>query len=98
MSARTPPKRDAVQITPAYTREEFTAWLATSCERHGVGLTVTDPIIIAQVATLLGATRTPARDGTHPAVPPMAVQMRRTGCTPTVSTPHVPRSPAARTA
>lgn len=54
MSARTPTQRDAARTTPTYTREEFTAWLATSCERQGVGLTVTDPIVIAQVATLLG--------------------------------------------
>jgi hypothetical protein len=54
MSSREPTKRDAAQRTPAYTGEEFTAWLAASCERHGVLLTVTDPIVIAQVATLFG--------------------------------------------
>jgi hypothetical protein len=54
MSTRNPAKHDAAQRTPTYTREEFTAWLAASCERHGVALTVTDPIVIGHVATLLG--------------------------------------------
>ncbi|BAX96708.1 hypothetical protein MSTE_01379 [Mycobacteroides stephanolepidis] len=37
-----------------YDRAEFTAWLHASCERQGVPVTVTDPAVITQVATLLG--------------------------------------------
>lgn len=36
-----------------YDRAEFTAWLTESCERQGVPLTITDPSVITQVATLL---------------------------------------------
>jgi len=54
MNTRKPTKHDAAQRTPTYTRAEFTAWLAASCERHGVPLTVSDPMVIARVATLLG--------------------------------------------
>ncbi|SHY54064.1 Uncharacterised protein [Mycobacteroides abscessus subsp. bolletii] len=38
-----------------YDRAEFTTWLAASCERQGVPLTITDPTVIAQVATVVGA-------------------------------------------
>ncbi|SKD28435.1 Uncharacterised protein [Mycobacteroides abscessus subsp. massiliense] len=39
---------------------EFTAWLTDSCERQGVPVTITDPAVITQVATLLGThTRQP---------------------------------------
>ncbi|MCW2651648.1 MAG: hypothetical protein QOE41_1482 [Mycobacterium sp.] len=54
MSTRRPTKHDAAQATPSYTRAEFTAWLAASCERQGVPLIVTDPTVIAHVATVLG--------------------------------------------
>jgi hypothetical protein len=54
MSTRRQEKHDAALRPPSYTREEFTAWLAASCERQCVPLTVTDPIVIARVATLLG--------------------------------------------
>ncbi len=35
--------------------EEFTAWLTASCRQQGVPLTIRDPGVITQVATLLGA-------------------------------------------
>lgn len=54
MSTRNPTKRDAAQRQPSYTRDEFTAWLAASCERQGVPLIITDPAVLAHVATLLG--------------------------------------------
>lgn len=44
-----------------YDRAEFTAWLAASCERQGVPVTVTDPAVITQVATLVGARTQRAR-------------------------------------
>ncbi|MEU9806880.1 hypothetical protein [Mycobacterium sp. NPDC050853] len=37
-----------------YDRADFTAWLTASCERQGVPVTITDPGVITQVATLLG--------------------------------------------
>ncbi|WP_100467002.1 hypothetical protein [Mycobacteroides abscessus] len=40
-----------------YDRTEFTAWLTASCERQGVPVTITDPTVITQIATLIG-TRT----------------------------------------
>jgi len=35
--------------------DTFTTWLAASCRRQGVPLTIRDPGLITQVATLLGA-------------------------------------------
>lgn len=35
--------------------EEFTAWLTASCHQQGVPLTIRDPGVVTQVATLLGA-------------------------------------------
>lgn len=34
--------------------DEFTAWLEASCRRQGLALTIRDPGVISQVATLLG--------------------------------------------
>jgi len=48
-----------VRVSSAETRPEgcnraaFTAWLETSCRRQGQSVTVRDPGVIAQVATLL---------------------------------------------
>jgi hypothetical protein len=36
--------------------EAFIAWLTASCQRQGVPVTIRDPGIIAQVATLVGRT------------------------------------------
>lgn len=45
-----------------YDRAEFTAWLTASCERQGVPVTITDPIVITQVITLFGTrTQPPCR-------------------------------------
>ncbi|SLC89006.1 Uncharacterised protein [Mycobacteroides abscessus subsp. massiliense] len=38
-----------------YDPAEFTAWLTASCESQGVPLTISDPAVIAQVVTLVGA-------------------------------------------
>ena len=35
--------------------EAFIAWLTASCQRQGVPVTIRDPAIITQIATLLGA-------------------------------------------
>lgn len=37
------------------------AWVAASCARHGVPVRVTDALVVARVAVLLGDTTTPAR-------------------------------------
>lgn len=37
----------------AYSPEEFTAWLIASCERQQVPLTITNPVVLATIATLL---------------------------------------------
>ncbi len=34
-------------------RDEFTAWLTASCRRQGVPVTITDPTLLAAIATLL---------------------------------------------
>lgn len=34
-------------------REEFTAWLAASCQRQNLPVTITDPTALAAVAALL---------------------------------------------
>lgn len=44
-----------------YDRAEFTAWLLASCERQGVPVTISDPAVITQVVTLLGAGASQAR-------------------------------------
>lgn len=38
-----------------YDRAEFTTWLTASCERQGVPVTISDPAVINQVVTLMGA-------------------------------------------
>ncbi len=37
----------------SYSREEFTAWLIQSCERQHLAVTITNPAILADIATLL---------------------------------------------
>jgi hypothetical protein len=34
-------------------REEFTAWLTASCQRQDLPVTITDPRLLATIATLL---------------------------------------------
>lgn len=34
-------------------RDEFTAWLTSSCERQALSVTITDPTALAAIATLL---------------------------------------------
>ncbi|ETA90102.1 hypothetical protein [Mycobacterium avium] len=36
-----------------YSREEFTAWLTRSCERQQLAVTITNPVVLADIATLL---------------------------------------------
>lgn len=36
-----------------YSREEFTRWLTESCQRQDVPAVVTNPTVLAMVATLL---------------------------------------------
>lgn len=38
-----------------YDQTQFTAWLTASCQRQGVPLTITDPTVITQIATIFGA-------------------------------------------
>ncbi|MBS4729882.1 hypothetical protein MSM1_16525 [Mycobacterium sp. SM1] len=35
------------------TRDEFTAWLVGSCQRQNLPVTITDPTLLATIATLL---------------------------------------------
>lgn len=37
----------------SYSRAEFTAWLIQSCERQQVAVTITNPAVLADIATLL---------------------------------------------
>lgn len=37
----------------SYSREEFTAWLIKSCERQQLAVTIANPAILADIATLL---------------------------------------------
>lgn len=37
----------------SYSREEFTAWLVESCERQQLPVIVTNPNVLAGIATLL---------------------------------------------
>jgi hypothetical protein len=37
----------------SYSREEFTAWLVDSCERQQLAVTITNPSVLADIATLL---------------------------------------------
>lgn len=76
---------DGLQL---HERPEFIAWLTASCERNNVPVTVTDPTIIARIATLLGA-GCPARS---------TPRTRRSGRTRPISTPKTPEAPEAMTA
>lgn len=42
------------QYAAGFGGEEFTAWLEASCRRQGLSVTVRDPGVVTQVATLLG--------------------------------------------
>jgi hypothetical protein len=50
-----------------YDSTEFITWLTASCERQGVPVTITDPTVITQVATLLGPPTQQARRHDRPA-------------------------------
>jgi len=76
------------QAVPLHERPEFIAWLSASCQRHDVPVTVTDPTVIARIATLLGADH-PARS---------TGQTRHTGATRPMSRRRAPGVPGAMTA
>lgn len=59
-----------------YDRAEFAAWLRASCERQGVPLTITDPTVITQVATLLGVRMQQSCRRIRPAQPGAAISSR----------------------
>lgn len=40
-------------IEKSYSRDEFTAWLIQSCERQRLAVTITNPAVLADIATLL---------------------------------------------
>jgi hypothetical protein len=90
MATSPPPaagNRDAGAV-PLHERPEFIAWLTASCERQGLPVTVTDPAVIARIATLLGTDR-PVRP---------AGQTRHTGATRPISRRRAPGVPGAITA
>lgn len=41
------------QVEKQYSREEFTAWLVQSCERQQLAVTITNPALLSDIATLL---------------------------------------------
>ena len=68
------------QAVPLHERAEFIAWLMASCHDQHVPVTVTDPAVIARIATLLG-----------PAQPPRAAgHTRQTGRTRSMSKLRAP--------
>lgn len=69
-------------------RPEFIAWLTASCQRQNLPVTITDPTVIARIATLLGA-----HQRTQPASP-----TRRTRVTCPTSRLPDPEAPGAITA
>lgn len=73
---------------PPYERPEFIAWLTASCERQNVPVNITDPTVIARIATLLGTDRQ-ARSSVH---------TRHTGRTRPMSRLRDPGMPGAMTA
>lgn len=76
------------QAVPLHERAEFIAWLMASCHDQHVPVTVTDPAVIARIATLLG-----------PAQPPRAAgHTRQTGRTRSMSKLRAPGVPGAITA
>lgn len=90
MSTSPPPapgNHDA-RAVPLHERPEFIAWLTASCERQNLPVTVTDPAVIARIATLLGADR-PVRPAGH---------TRHTGATRPMSRRREPGVPGAMTA
>jgi hypothetical protein len=52
MASPAPSTMEPQSETP-YSREEFTSWLAASCERQQLAVTITDPTALADIATLL---------------------------------------------
>ena len=44
------------QSEKSYSREEFTAWLVQSCERQQLAVTITNPAVLADIATRLRST------------------------------------------
>lgn len=53
--ASCPAHATSQKIEKSYSREEFTAWLIQSCERQQLSVTITNPAVLADVATLLGS-------------------------------------------
>lgn len=76
------------QAVPLHERAEFIAWLMASCRDQQVPVTVTDPAVIARIATLLGPAR-PQRAAGH---------TRQAGRTRSMSKLREPGVPGAITA
>ncbi|ORB48048.1 hypothetical protein [Mycobacterium persicum] len=76
------------QPVPLHERPEFIAWLTASCERQNLPVTVTDPAVIARIATLLGIDHRPSPAG----------YTRQTGRTRSMSRRRAPGVPGAMTA
>jgi len=76
--------RPAPRSTDALTPQAVSEWLRASCERQNIPVTIRDPSVIAQVATLLGKPSTrasgkqPARGGSRPRTLP-TVDVAATG-------------------
>lgn len=51
--AKTPATAAPLTDERPYNHEEFTAWLTESCRRQRLPVTVTNPTVLANIATLL---------------------------------------------
>lgn len=49
----TPSRAESTTDERAYSREEFTLWLTESCRRQHLPVTITNPTVLATIATLL---------------------------------------------
>lgn len=78
----------SIQAVPLHERPEFITWLTASCAAQDVPVTVTDPAVIARIATLLGPAHSPRAAG----------HTRHTGRTRSMSKLRAPAVPGAITA
>jgi hypothetical protein len=51
--ASTQPNTQAKTAERSYSRDEFTRWLTESCQRQHLPVTITNPTVLANIASLL---------------------------------------------
>jgi hypothetical protein len=47
------PNSNGATAERPYSRDEFTRWLTESCQRQDLPVTITNPTVLASIATLL---------------------------------------------